>query len=188
MVADREFTLTEVGRILDVPQHRLIHLVEKGAVVPDLSQAHGRGTSRRFSARNLLEFAIALELRKATISVAAAAAVIHVLRAFERRVAKEISGFTLPDSLRSAGAPDLRIVLSDARRLFFTLALGKGGTKVFGDVDLDRLVLSDGVIRGVPRSFAHLKPAVGDFGSPEGSRHSRLEVSVTRIARDLPLE
>ena len=127
-----ELTLTEVARRLSTPQHRLIHLVEKGAVVPDISNPQGRGTSRKFSARNLLEFAVALELRKATISVAAVAAVVQVLRSFEHHVATELPGFSLPESLGLPKAPDLRLVLSDGYRLFFTLGrrIGQPGSLV----------------------------------------------------------
>lgn len=188
MVAVRTFTLTEIGRLLQVPQHRLIHLVEKGAVIPDIAPAQGRGTSRRFSSRNLLEFAIALELRAATISVAAVAVVIQVLRAFERRVAREIPGFYVPEGLRTERAPDLRVVLSDARRLFFILGLKGTTPKIFGGIDIGRLKLDGGIVRGVPKSLAEIRPNAGDFGAPEGSRHSRLEIGITQIARDLPLD
>ena len=103
------WTLTQAARLLGEPQHRLIYLCEKGAVVPDFHDAEGRGSSRRFSARNLLEFAIALRLRELEIGVALVGAVVHVLRAFEPRVGKEFRGFRLPDSLRVPGAPDLHL-------------------------------------------------------------------------------
>ena len=79
-----EWTLTEAARILGKPQHRLIYLCEKGVVQPDVQDAEGRGSSRRFSARNLLEFAVALRLRDLEIAASFVGAVIHVLRAFER--------------------------------------------------------------------------------------------------------
>jgi hypothetical protein len=64
------WTLTQTARLLGEPQHRLIYLCEKGVVVPDFQDAEGRGSSRRFSDRNLLEFAIALRLRELEIGVA----------------------------------------------------------------------------------------------------------------------
>lgn len=51
-------------------------------VVPDFGEAQGRGSSRRFSACNMLEFALALKLRQVMIPVAPVAAIIHVLRRF----------------------------------------------------------------------------------------------------------
>ena len=58
-MGDREgITLTQAARMLGVLQHRLIHYCEKGVVVPDLEDAQGRGSSRRFSAMNLFEFSV----------------------------------------------------------------------------------------------------------------------------------
>lgn len=62
------------------------------------------------SARNLLEFAVALRLRELEIGVAFVGAVVNVLRAFERSVGKELRDFKLPDSLRETNSPDLRVV------------------------------------------------------------------------------
>lgn len=91
-----EWTLLEAARLLGEPQHRLIYLCEKRVLVPDFGEAQGRGSSRRFSARNTLEFALALKLRQVMIPVAPVAAIIHVLRAFERKVVEEIPMFRLP--------------------------------------------------------------------------------------------
>ncbi len=52
-------TLTQAAWVLRVPQHKLIHLCEKGVVVPEIHDARGRGSSRGFSRRNLFEFAVA---------------------------------------------------------------------------------------------------------------------------------
>src|SRR3989304_6104061 len=96
----REWTLTEAARLLGEPQHRLIYLCEKGVVRPDFQDAKGRGSSRRFSDRNLLEFAVALRLRDLEIGVSFIGAILYVLRAFEGSVAKRFRDFRLPDSLR----------------------------------------------------------------------------------------
>ena len=99
------WTLTAAARLLEEPQHRLIYLCEKGVVEPDVEDAGGRGSSRRFSNRNLLEFAVALCLRDLELPATAIATVVHVLRAFEGAVAREIGGFRLPESLLAKGAP-----------------------------------------------------------------------------------
>ena len=52
MSSDQSFTLSEIARRLDVPQHRLIHLCEKGVIVPEVHGAAGRGSSRVFSSGN----------------------------------------------------------------------------------------------------------------------------------------
>ena len=158
-------------------------------MTPDVQDAGGRGSSRRFSSRNLLEFSISLRLRDMELPVGMIGAVLHVLRAFERNVTAEIPGFRLPASLREANAPDLRVVVSDGHGLFFTLGAGKATPKVFGGIDLSKAVDTS------PRSLGRKLGAVeaksvrgGEFGLPEGSRHVRLEVSITRLAQDLPIE
>jgi hypothetical protein len=190
------WTLTQAARLLGEPQHRLIYLCEKGVVVPDIQDAEGRGSSRRFSARNLLEFAIALRLRELEIGVALVGAVVHVLRAFERRVGKELRDFRLPDSLRVPGAPDLRVVIADAGRLYFTLATGGSPARLFGGIDLQDVTASHLNARVLNRDLSG-KPAspkrsgskgFGGVGGPEGSRFLRLELSVTELARALELD
>jgi hypothetical protein len=173
----------------------LIYLCEKGVVEPDVQDAEGRGSSRRFSKRNLLEFAVALRMRALELPVDLVGAVVHVLQAFESAVRREISGFGLPESLRVSGAPDLRVVIGDGRRLYFTLGRGATPPKVYGEIDLDDLKPAK---RGAGfRPKLHLvKPATGPsrtsaadgFGGPERSRHIRIEISITRIAQDLALD
>lgn len=189
----REWTLTEAARLLGEPQHRLIYLCEKGVVQPDIQDAEGRGSSRRFSARNLLEFALALRLRDLEIPAAIVGSLVYVLRAFERSVASEIPRFRLPASLLEPGAPDLRVVIADGRRLYFTLRAGKAPAKVFGGLDLRGLGSSRKTLGALERELARSgkresSGATHDFGGPEGSRHARVEVSITRIARDLRLQ
>ncbi len=188
-----EWTLTEAARILGKPQHRLIYLCEKGVVQPDVQDAEGRGSSRRFSARNLLEFAVALRLRDLEIAASFVGAVIHALRSFERSARKQIADFRLPESLRDPRAPDLRVVIGDGARLYFTLATGRSAPKVYGGIDLRELASSKKDLRALERKLARPKaPARSGtsdrFGGPEGSRHARVELSVTRITRELRLD
>ena len=199
MPVREEWTLSEAARFLAEPQHRLIYLCEKGVVVPDLGNAKGRGSSRRFSARNLLEFAVVLKLRELTLPVDTVAAIIHVLRAFETKVADEIKGFDLIHSLRGKNAPDLRIIISDGRLLYFSLGVGAGDRKLFGGLDFHSLAtkkIKPTTIRKEKIAANEFgkevtpKPAspASKFGGPEGSKHARIEISVTHIAKDLPLD
>lgn len=197
MNAPNEWTLSEAARILDEPQHRLIYLCEKGVIVPQFGNAKGRGSSRRFSARNLLEFALALELRELTLPVDTVAAIIHVLRAFEKKVAGEIEGFDLFGGLRKKNAPDLRIIISDGRRLYFSLGTTTAAPKVFGGLDFRGLATGKtkpGARRKEKITAHDLGSGVNaaatsptEFGGPEGSKHARIEISVTGIAKNLPL-
>jgi hypothetical protein len=172
MTAREEWTLSEAARFLAEPQHRLIYLCEKGVVVPEYRNAKGRGSSRRFSARNLLEFA---------------------------KVASEIRAFDMIRSLRDKNAPDLRIIISDGRQLYFSLGVSAGDRKLFGGLDFHSLATKKikpatfrkGKIAAneFGKEVTH-KPAspASEFGGPEGSKHARIEISVTRIAKDLPLD
>jgi len=197
-MADRpgNWTLTAAARLLEEPQHRLIYLCEKGVVDPDVKDAGGRGSSRRFSNRNLLEFAVALRLRDLELPATVIAAIVHVLRTFEGSLTREIAGFQLPESLQTEGAPDLRVVIGDGRRLYFTLGMSGRQAKTFGGIDLDALKArtKEG---GSPRPKLRLvKPSssgsdrarAGEFGGPESSRYTRVEITITRIAQDLPID
>lgn len=178
------YTLTEIARRLGEPQHRLIHLCEKGVIRPDHRDAEGRGSSRVFSARNLLEFAIALQLRAMSQPLAGARAVVHVLRGLEKEICGQIAGFELPGGLRGRSAPDLRVIVSDGSTLFFSLGRRGQKPKLFGGVPLDGS-------KPAGRSRESRKRpsrADGSFGTPEGSRYARLELSITRVAQDLPLD
>lgn len=176
----KSLTLSTIARLLKVEEHRLIYLCDQGQISPDIEDARGRGKSRQFSRRNLLEFAVALRLREAMASVATVRAVIRVLRSFERLVRTKIPGFRLPEGLEGTGAPDLRVIISDARFLYFSLGPGKSRPRLFGGIDIEHGPPQRAVLRPVK---AIKGPA---FGAPEGSKHSRLELSITEVARSLP--
>jgi DNA-binding transcriptional MerR regulator len=190
MASAQSFTLSEIARRLDVPQHRLIHLCEKGVVVPDVHGAAGRGSSRVFSSRNFLELAVALRLRGMLLPVAAVGAVVHVLRAFERRLRDDLPHFALVDDLREDRAPDLRVIISDGRTVYFSLGAVDKQPKLFGGIPLEQLEGDapawDGQIGSV-RLRGNARNGAGGLG-PESSRYGRLELSVTAIAKTLPID
>lgn len=190
MAARSSLTLSDIAQRLGVAQHRLIHLCEKGVVSPDLQDASGRGSTRVFSARNLLEFAVALRLRDMMLPLSTIRAITHVLRTFERRLEQELPGFSLPGSLRDEEAPDLRIILSDGRSIFFSLGQVGHRAKLFGGIPLHDTDAGDNRrYRMLTVRSPNAKNADDvTFGGPEQSRFARLELSVTQVARDLPLE
>src|SRR3989338_9079236 len=99
MLKESALTLKQIQLKLRVEQHVLIHLCEKGVIEPEFEQTQGRGQWRKFSHKNLFEFAIALELRKYEVSVATIAVIIKLISSFERATKKKISSFMLPDYL-----------------------------------------------------------------------------------------
>ena len=191
--ATREWTLTEAARLLGEPQHRLIYLCEKDVVQPDFEDAKGRGSSRRFSAQNLLEFAIALRLRVLEIPALSIGAITYTLRAFEHKVQQQIPAFNLPYSLRGAAAPDLRVILKEGR-LYLTLGMGKSTPKVYGGVELKKLGRDKSRKAGdlqralVLRTSSGRKTGHGVNGEFGESAVARVEMSITRMAQELRLE
>lgn len=166
----------------------MIYLCEKGAVAPDLGDARGRGSSRVFSERNILEFALALRLRKLELPVTVVAAVVRVLRRFAEVVRSSKPGFDIVTSLRGPDAVDLRILVKDGEQLFFLLAARTGPTRLFGPLDFSKF----GARRPpfVPRRIPELRtrlPHKG-LGGPEGSREARIEISVSEVAKGLRLD
>jgi hypothetical protein len=168
------YTLAEVEKRLKVEQHRLIHLCEKGVVVPDFEDAAGRGTVRRFSERNLFEFALALELRQFSLPVAYIAPLISILRAFEAYVRKDVEVFSLPRSLQEKPALRVSLIITDGNHLCFTLRL-KGETSFLGGIDLQSL-------KSPKSAFHQVRFSKED---PTHPFTSRLEVDLNKIAQSL---
>jgi hypothetical protein len=174
------FSLTEAARILRSAQHRLIHLCEKGVVVPD-REARGRGTSRKFSKRNLLDFAVALEMRRLELPVSFTRAVLQVLRWFESEAKSIRDGFAIPDSLVGHGAPRLVLTIVDGERLYFSLTAGRHPARVFGGVSIRRPA-----VRGRGRHYrdiGRLQSAVAEEAL--ATARTRVDVDLSRIAQDL---
>jgi DNA-binding transcriptional MerR regulator len=192
MTAGQSFTLSDLARRLDAPQHQLIHLCEKGVVVPDFEDAHGRGSSRRFSERNILELAVALRLRAAGFPLSVAGAVLDVLRRFEARLRRDLGAFELPESLRTESAPDLRVIVSDGTTVYFSLGRLGRTPRLFGGIPLDQITgdrpSSVKLASATPPKSSRNGAEQQRFGGPEGSQFLRLELSVTEIARALPLD
>ena len=185
------WTMTQAARALKQPQHKLIYLCQQGVVHPDVDDAQGRGSSRLFSSRNLLEFAVALELRVLQIPASALLAVVYVLRAFERYVQRErpAEAFELPRSLQEHGAPDVRLLVRDGRLLYVSIQspLDAAAT-LFGGIDLQSDPIGGPAFQDRERGAQVLEASAppSEFGGPEGSRRWRVEISVTRLAQDLP--
>ena len=174
------FSLTQAARILGSAQHRLIHLCEKGVVVPN-REAQGRGTSRKFSKRNLFDFAVALEMRRLELPVSFTRAILKVLRSFESEAKSTQEKFAIPDSLVAPGSPRLVLTIVDGERLYFSLAAGRQAPRVFGGVSIRRPA-----VRGRGRHHRD----IGRLRSSEAKEtlataRTRVDVDLSRIAQDL---
>lgn len=174
MTEGESITLKEVQLRLGVPQHVLIHLCEKGVIVPDFAETSGRGKRREFSERNVFEFAVALTLRGLELSVASTAFVIRLLRSFERATAKLVPGFVLPGSL-TCQRIELSLHLYAERRLVFR-ATGKGLRAPL----LLCVSLGDTAQTTVRPRFEKLAEMPAEYDA-------KLELDVTRIAHRIAL-
>ena len=133
-----EFTLTEISNLLQVPQHRLIYYCEANVVIPDKSDAKGRGSSRRFSKLNLLEFLVALTLSEFHVPANISAKIFVTLRMFVKEVRKQIPKFKLLSSLAKANSPQIDLLITNGTRLFFMLNPPGVSSVVLGGVDLKK--------------------------------------------------
>src|SRR5262249_6378926 len=175
------WTLTAAGKLLGIPQHKLIHLCEKRVVVPDVRDARGRGSSREFSKRNLFDFAVALEMRRLELPVSFVQAVLRVLRSFEVEAKAMLGQFALPESLVASGAPRLTLLILDGERLYFRLESAGAGPRFFGGVDIRHPR-----VRGRARHHFGLgRLELAQYGELLSAARTRTEVELSQIARDL---
>lgn len=169
------FNLSDIEKRFKVEQHRLIHLCEKGVIIPDFENSAGRGTMRRFSERNLFEFAVALELRRYQLPLAFITPIIRILGSFETYVAKELDMFSLPRSLQDKAAARLRIIIAHGSDLSFALNTGKHET-FLGAINLDSIGVGKKVsLSGVRKSSE----------DPRSDATSFVEIDLNMIARSL---
>ncbi|MCY2930614.1 MAG: hypothetical protein NTV86_14175 [Planctomycetota bacterium] len=87
-------TLGQLAKILDEEEHRLIHLCERGVIIP-AEDAQGRGTVRRFDANNLFCFAVALEIQRWGGQVTVLRPVIALLVQVIRLASKRQTGWSV---------------------------------------------------------------------------------------------
>jgi hypothetical protein len=123
------------------------------------------------------------------IPVSAARAVVHVLRRFGQDLQTGQDGTSLPESLRGGTSPELRVIISDGEAIYFSLAKPGEKAKLFGGIPLEPLVNGsspqDATLQQRGTSARYGKHI---FGGPEGSKFARMELSVTAVARALPLD
>ena len=135
-MSKKEWTLTEISSLLSQPQYKLIYLCEKGVAIPDGKDAKGRGSSRRFSARNLFEFVVALRLSEFHLPTKLNTNVLRALRSFDRQLGESYPMLKLPYSLRIQNSPELKIILLNGSPLYFSIGIGGRKTTYIGDLDL----------------------------------------------------
>ena len=180
-----ELTLTQIARLLNQPQHRLIYLCEKLVVVPDGSDAKGRGSSRRFSERNLFEFSIALTLSDFHIPAALSKSILFTIRSFETEVQQDRPEYRLPQSLAEPEAPELNIVLTDGSRLSFTLGFSGKAMKTVGTVDLSKSVQEVDIFVDESAFVNTKESADHTLWMSSSLHHAYFVLNLTKVAKGL---
>ena len=171
----------QVARLLDQQPHRLISLCEQRVVHPDVKDADGRGTSRLFSERNLLEFAVVLPLRRLRFSVPILTAIVCVLRGFEEHQKKNWPEFVLPNTLWWPKAPALRMIIGNGQALYVLHEVVPPHATAYGPIDLNSLPGDRRSIEDLVREL----PFNEFVGSSSEHWLWRIEINVTRVAADL---
>ncbi len=174
-------SITQAAKALGVAPHKLIHLCERKVVTPEVRDAKGRGTSRKFSRRNLFEFAVALEMRRLELPVSFVRAVLRVLRAFEAELQSRQRDFALPDALLRKGAPEVKLLILDGERLYFHVRQGSSPEVVLGGVNI-RHPQARGRARK-HETVGRLLPAQAKEAL--SAAHTRTEIDLSQIARAL---
>lgn len=182
-----EWTLTQISSLLNQPQYRLIYLCEKGVIIPDGKDAMGRGSSRRFSARNLFEFVVALKLGEFHMPTNLTTNVLKALRSFDRHIGESYPMLKLPYSLRIPNSPEVKIILINGSRLYFSIGTKDRKTTYIGDLDLlnyDKYAVSTNSVGELSNSEF---PIERTFSRPKESEIASFELNLSQIAKNVPL-
>ncbi len=183
----KEWTLTQIARLLDQPQHKLIYLCEKGVILPDGVDAKGRGSSRRFSARNLFEFMVALKLGEFHIPTKLTTNVLRALRSFDKHLGKSYPMLKLPYSLRIPDSPEVEIILVNGSTLYFSIRKGDKAPTYIGGLNL--LNFSENLIStNVETNLSSTEfPIERTESLPTEARIAFFKLNLSQVVKNVPL-
>jgi hypothetical protein len=129
----------------------------------------------------LFEFAVALELRRLELPLNVVRAVLQTIRSFEGATRRQIPDFTLPESLVGVRALDVSALLLDGSTLYFSVGDKSARKRMIGGVELSKSSKRSQNSSPPPRKLSETETQrILD------SAKIRMEVDLTKIARDLP--
>ena len=183
----KEWTLTQIASLLCRPQYKLIYLCEKGVILPDGVDAKGRGSSRRFSARNLFEFMVAFTLGDFHVPTNITTNLLRALRSFDKHLAKKYPLLKLPYSLTYPNCPEVKAILIKGTYLYFGIGQANESVVYIGGINLmdnDRDLTSIDFDENLPETEYSVQrvetlPNVADVAF--------LELNLSQIAKKVPL-
>ena len=181
----QEYTLTEIAKLLNQPQHRLIYFCEKEVVLPDFSDAKGRGSSRRFSSRNIFEFSLALVLSEFHFPASITANILYILRKFEDEIVSSgYDKFSLPQSLMQDKSPEILAIITNGSIFNFSIGFPGKPKSLTSGVDIKNP--SESGKTGVSDKA---EPSLEEPAAPTvNSNIARFELNLTKLAQTLNLD
>ena len=186
-MSKKEWTLTQIANLPCRPQYKLIYLCEKGLIVPDGVDAKGRGSSRRFSARNLFEFMVAFALGDFHVPTYITTNLLHALRSFDKHLAKIFPMLKLPYSLTYPDCPEVKAILIKGTYLYLSIGQVNKPVVYTGGINLmeiDRDFTSIGFDANVPETEISVQRV---DTLPDEAGVAILELNLSQIAKDVPL-
>jgi DNA-binding transcriptional MerR regulator len=109
------YGFNEIITLAGVERSKLTHWADRGMVPPDISESAGRGHGRRYSFRNVVEFALARELTRSLGWAAAGAALRHlrdsgVWERLRERSTRSECGVLVLDPIEATSAAEAEMV------------------------------------------------------------------------------
>ena len=190
-MSKNEWTLTQISSLLNQPQYKLIYLCEKGVIIPDGSDAKGRGSSRRFSARNLFEFVVALKLSEFHLPTKLTTNVLRALRSFDKHLGESYPMLKLPYSLRIPNSPEVKLILINGSHLYFSIRIRGRKTTYIGSIDLrnfDEHKVSTNTVRNLSTPNFPIGLIERTKTLPKESDIALFELNLSQIAKVVPLD
>ena len=186
IMSRKERTLTQIANLLRRPQYNLIYLCEKGVIVPDGVDAKGRGSSRRFSARNLFEFMVAFTLGDFHVPTNITTNLLLALRSFDKHLAKKYPLLNLPYSLTYPDCPEVKAILIKSTLLYFSIGRANKPVVYIGGINLmdnDKDLTSISFDANVPETDSTVQ-RVETF--PDDAGVAFFELNLSQIAKEFP--
>ena len=183
----KEWTLTQIASLLCRPQYKLIYLCEKGVILPDGVDAKGRGSSRRFSTRNLFEFMVAFTLGDFHVPTNITTNLLRALRSFDKHLAKKYPLLKLPYSLTFPDCPEVKAILIKGTYLYFAIGQAKKPVVYIGGINLmdnNRDFTSIGFDVNVSESEFSVQRLES---LPDDAGVAFFELNLSQIAKEVPL-
>ena len=182
----KEWTLTQIANFLQQPQYKLIYLCEKGVITPDGVDAKGRGSSRRFSERNLFEFMVAFTLGDFHIPTKITTNLLLALRSFDKHLAKKYPLLKLPYSLTYPDSPEVKAILIQGSYLYFAIGIENEPEFYLGGIDLMNYK-EDSSSLGFDEKISDTDFSVKRLETlPTEAETAFFELNLSQIAKEIP--